>query len=310
MSKVGTAIVLVAVMALCAGPASAVIFSSANTAVLFDGAQYNTGTTTIPNLGYLGSSADAGASIWGAGNPTATANHFGAGLHAVTFTNTLHNNGQALSYDPAGVPIGTDAKLTMFVVADDLNTGPGLGSGPWRHGMFGYGEGGAGQDNDADGMNFWSRPDIGGAIEIALDSSGGPGASIAPPNNEVVVLAVTIDVTNDQGDFLMITSGGVTGPSGESDPPDCCGGNWDVKSDHGYINGFADGANYAYMADWNMAAVAIVDTNLSTTDMQTIAQALYDRYASGSGEALIPEPATMALLGIGGLMVLRRRRSA
>lgn len=307
MSKLGTAIVLVAVMALCAGPASAVIFSSANTAVLFDANNYN-GSGVITNSGYLGASANTTASIWGAANPTLTANHFGAGLDSVTFTNTAHNSGQALSYDPTGVPIGTDAKLTMFVVADDLNTGPGIGSGPWRHGMFGYGEGGAGQDNDGDGMNFWSRPDIGGALEIAVDSSGGPGASIAPPNNEIVVLAVSINVTTDRGDFLMITSGGVTGPSGENDPPDCCG--WDVKSDHGYINGFADGSNYAYMANWKMAAVAIVDTNLSTGDMQTIAQALYGRYAEGSGEALIPEPATMALLGIGGLMVLRRRRSA
>ena len=61
-------------------------------------------------------------------------------------------------------------------------------------------------------------------------------------------------------------------------------------------------------ASSQIGAAAIIANDLTDGEMDAIVDDLYARYAEGSGVKLIPEPATMALLGIGGLMVLRRRR--
>jgi hypothetical protein len=299
-----------------AGAVHATIFSPSGSnapAVLFDANGYNAGTGVMPNLGTLGSSANTfnpTASVdpvWGnvTGIPSTTAGQFGTGLGAVTFTTAGQNSGESLGYNADGLPTGASAAMTYFVVADDFNTGPGLGSAPWRHSFFGYGEGQT--DNDGDGAVFWSRPDVGGALEISVDTSGGPGVSLAPPNDEVVVVAVSIDVASNTGTFTMRTSGGLTTLS-EEDPPDCCA--WDVSAVHGYLNGNGDGGNLAYMADWKLGAAAIIPANLNDTDREAIVNALYGRYALGSGEALIPEPSTALLLGIGlaGLLSSARKR--
>lgn len=50
--------------------------------------------------------------------------------------------------------------------------------------------------------------------------------------------------------------------------------------------------------------LAIYNTALTPTQVATIAKASYTNYVA------TPEPASMAMMGIGGLLVLRRRRNA
>jgi len=83
-----------------------------------------------------------------------------------------------------------------------------------------------------------------------------------------------------------------------------------METVHGAIGGNGDDGKVRYFADWEFGASAIIPAVLNDTDRNDIVNALYGRYALGSGQALIPEPSTIMLIGLGlaGLLGVRRVR--
>lgn len=309
MSKIGIQVALVAIVGLFAVSADAVIFDGAGAnapVVLFSAEDYDASTGITPNIGTGGASYNTfdptgGAQPWGsvADKPAKLANAFGS-LAGIDFSAMATGLGDLLAYDPTGLPTG-DVSITMFVVVNNFGTPNGS-----RGGMFGYGDGIS--ENATDDAYFWRRSD-GEGNQLGLRTDGGSiDMADALEGGKVTVMAITIVGGTD---VKLALKDDDTDATGAGVLPSV----WSLDALHGSLGSAYDrpaGTHEAfYFMTGQIGAAAIIASAIDDTLRDQIVDDLYARYGSAqSGEALIPEPATMALLGIGGLMVLRRRRSA
>ncbi len=139
-----------------------------------------------------------------------------------------------------------------------------------------------------------SSMDIGGAAIVITISSD---------TAEAITWGVYLDPTSEYPTDALLQNAAILGTAG-TDGAVTAGGNPDAG--HDYISGPTSGSGKVQVGDWS--TVEFVGLTVGSYDV-----ILTDGGSTGSELArasinVVPEPATIALLGLGGMFLLRRRR--
>lgn len=200
--------------------------------------------------------------------------------------------GQALTFD--GVDDFVSTAAGTIVPATDYTLSAWVF---WEAGNNSRGTIAGGQVSGTRGDVFaLSRDAAGGDTKLFLNLlvNGGQGGSIVESPDGTVAknawqhVAYTVDSVNGSTVYLNGAAVGSTPTRTTHDP-----------AENFVIGRRPDGESFYF--DGLIDDVAIFDGVLSLNDLATVRD---------SGAAAIPEPSSLALLGLGGLLIARRRRSA
>ncbi len=111
-------------------------------------------------------------------------------------------------------------------------------------------------------------------------------------NGDDVVALFLGAATGDGSDATLVDIVGVIGVNGDGEP-------WDYTDSYGYRNSTVTTGNATFTAsEWTFAGTAALDGADAAGHVAVTTPGTHD---------FVPEPATAALLGLGGLVMLRRR---
>ena len=276
MSKFGIPVLAIAAMLAVVGTADAAVVTTFNSAVGVS----DTGGLVDSWESILGTQQPTATASGGA-RPTLEANTFGAGQPGIVFDGST----DLMTFADTGFPT-SDWTATVIFQIDSYNTG--------RPTVVTWGD---------DQENQFKEVAL--AVHNFSDGRMIARANGTDANSDILTAGILVDTTyvavikKDGNDFRFSVSDGTT-----AETQTVSNGSFATVLEQGYF-----GALQGNLVDAGNVKVGYFQIDNSALS-DSAQDALRDSLASSTSNWLVPEPATMALLGIGGLMVLRRRRAA